>query len=582
MARPPLVCGLVALFVLCMIAGMPNGVAAQPDIDVPSQAWADDHNGLSNNESVKLFSGDTDQFINDTAYSSRSGWNRSELQAFLNGTDWQWETPPSTAQTWTQNDVEAYRANFSTSTDVSKYPSNATLEDDSWIRDAHASVFSIHPGTRMRLSPQLTRPLYAPNGTAYGLIDYWVSVPEGSSTGDTTISWSLDNAEITDAWVLQGDGNPSTRPAGSRTVIGYEDGPNHVVSIPYDAEPANQPITLSARIEVTMKKEVRTVNDDGSVDVDISYPSESTVVGEIQPARIYQPNVTVQQATFPNGDHGVALSTSQLIDGASVGNDSLDFRWDYYAARDPDWDTIHSSGESGGSSTASPVHPVAVYGFPIFGPPTATRGLLTSRSTAASYDSPNGSLPSTIDVVVREEPYNVTSAVGMRFESGVEPTVEPTSAVAGVEPTITNQTSTQVRATNLSLRVLESNMSEVLVEIRLEANATGDPIELQDREGYVDVDGKRVNTNASGRATVRVPNHGATTATYEPAPWSSTTTAYASAKDRVIARTGLFTMEGFGGFVGRVFTIFIGPLIVLRLLDLVPTADTWPPWRLLK
>lgn len=34
--------------------------------------------------------------------------------------------------------------------------------------------------------------------------------------------------------------------------------------------------------------------------------------------------------------------------------------------------------------------------------------------------------------------------------------------------------------------------------------------------------------------------------------------------------------------IRQLFVIFIGPLVVLWMLDQIPTADTWPPWRLLR
>ena len=87
-------------------------------------------------------------------------------------------------------------------------------------------------------------------------------------------------------------------------------------------------------------------------------------------------------------------------------------------------------------------------------------------------------------------------------------------------------------------------------------------------------------TNASGVARVRVDNRGLVQAEYHPADWDSASPAYLAHTDRVLPRTGVLG-DQFGGFIGRIFVVFVAPLFILYLIDQVPTADTWPPWRLL-
>lgn len=572
----------ILILAILFITVSANGVAAEP----PTRAWETESNGLPSNTSMKLFSGDSDTYITESTYRNQTGENRSEIAAFLNGTDWSWEQPPEAARIWTENDTEAYAHNFSTNESVSKYPIDATLENQAWIRDAHATVIRMQPGTRLRVSPTETRQYLAPNGTASGLIDYRVRIPPDSTSGYPKVSWSLSSHEITDAWVLQGDGNPSRRPTGSRDVIGYRDDPSHVVSIPYNASRADEPIALSARIEVEMKKSVttRTSRPTGGYDYDTTttYPTKDVVVGEIRPARIYNPNLTVQRARYPDGTHEVLLSSEQVIDGVTVGSSIVELPWEYYAARDPDWDTIKRSTESGTSTSRSPLHPVRLYGYPASRSVSVENGTARATTWAREYQSPRRSLDDNINVGVVEGNYSVASSVVGDFDRELGTDTNASGVVAGVEANVTRRSAKQINRSNLTVRVENASLSNVTVNITLLDNTTGEPIDLRDRTGYVEINGRhRVNTNATGVATVRINNSGLISVRYQPALWSKVTTAYTADDTRVTAQTGMLTSDGGGRLLGRVFSILLPIFVILYIIDWVPGADTWPPWRAL-
>ncbi|MDB2294141.1 hypothetical protein PM085_18120, partial [Halorubrum ezzemoulense] len=150
-------------------------------------------NGLTENESATLWSRDADTYITQEEYRQRYGEARSAVHQAANGTDVTFKRPPATAATWTRNDFGDLDAG---GPDTSVYPPHADLEDGVFIEDAHATIFAVQPSTRGHLESGDT-PLYiGPNGTLRGFVDYRVRVPDGNSTGNTTISWSLTDHEI--------------------------------------------------------------------------------------------------------------------------------------------------------------------------------------------------------------------------------------------------------------------------------------------------------------------------------------------------------------------------------------------------
>jgi len=143
----------------------------------------------------------------------RYGENRSAIHQVANGTDITFKRPPATAATWTRNDFEDLDAGGA---ETSVHPSHADLEDGIFIEDAHATIFAVQPSTRGHLESGET-PLYiAPNGTMRGFVDYRVRVPNGSSSGNTTIDWSITEHEI-DEVRLKKDGETIATQDGSHT-----------------------------------------------------------------------------------------------------------------------------------------------------------------------------------------------------------------------------------------------------------------------------------------------------------------------------------------------------------------------------
>jgi len=278
---------MAALFVTSPVTGI---VAAEP----PRPGTED--NGLTENESATLWSRDADNYISQETHRQRYGENRSAIHQVANGTDITFKRPPATAATWTRNDFEDLDAGGA---ETSVHPSHADLEDGIFIEDAHATIFAVQPSTRGHLESGET-PLYiAPNGTMRGFVDYRVRVPNGSSSGNTTIDWSITEHEI-DEVRLKKDGE----------TIATQDG-SHTPALDYQIEDdwsAN--LTLEAEISVRLKKTIR-IDQGNRTDVDVTYRTESRNVSDSIDVEIYDLSAYPYYAEYPNGDSGVSIFQSR-------------------------------------------------------------------------------------------------------------------------------------------------------------------------------------------------------------------------------------------------------------------------------
>ncbi|TQR22160.1 hypothetical protein C9J85_05485 [Haloferax sp. wsp5] len=90
--------------------------------------------------------------------------------------------------------------------------------------------------------------------------------------------------------------------------------------------------------------------------------------------------------------------------------------------------------------------------------------------------------------------------------------------------------------------VQNTTADTVTVTVTLRDATTGAPIETAARDGYIQLDGKRVNTTANGTVHATIPRQGnAITATYRPGDWWRTIPGY----------VGDTTTVGAGGTVLR-------------------------------
>ncbi|WP_276274192.1 hypothetical protein [Haloarcula litorea] len=559
---------VAALCVTSVVTGIVTATPPRPGTE---------DNGLTENESATLWSRDADDYISQEAYQERYGESRTAMQQLANGTDITFKRPPATAATWTRNDFEDLNAGGS---DTSIHPPHASLEDGVYIEDAHATIFAVQPSTRGHLESGET-PLYiAPNGTMRGFVDYRVRVPNGSSSGNRTVEWSLTSHEVDEVRLIN-DGTTIVEQEGS-----------HTPALEYKIEDDwSTTLTLEAEIDVRLKKTVRIDRGD-ETDVDVTYQTESLNVTDSIDVEIYDLAAYPYYAEYPNGDAGVAIFQSRPWQGYTLTeNGSARVRgvWRFYTARNTNWDTLVQSSRTGSTSVESDAIPVYVHAYPSRIGPRAEPvrdGPEIIDTWGTDRPSPVGTLGENINIEIVNQSYTTTYGLAVRAETVDREDLHVAGIVRGVNASIVAPdagSERQLRRSNLTIEVIHQNQSQATLRIELRDNQTGTPIGLGGggrrypigggaRNGYITIADQRVETNASGVAIVTVEQPGIYTARYHPGSWLGHNPAYVS--DTATARWHpLGTIEGWFALFVEVgwqllpfFVMFYAGKRLLRML----------------
>jgi len=559
---------MAALCVTSVVTGIVTAAPPRPGTE---------DNGLTENESATLWSRDADDYISQEEYQERYGESRTAMEQLANGTDITFKRPPATAATWTRNDFEDLNAGGS---DTSIHPPHASLEDGIYIEDAHATIFAVQPSTRGHLESGET-PLYiAPNGTMRGFVDYRVRVPNGSSSGNRTVEWSLTNHEVDEVRLIN-DGTTIVEQEGS-----------HTPALEYQIEDDwSTTLTLEAEIDVRLKKTVRIDRGD-ETDVDVTYQTESLNVTDSIDVEIYDLTAYPYYAEYPNGDAGVAIFQSRPWQGYTLTeNGSARVRgvWRFYTARNTNWDTLVQSSRTGSSTVESDAIPVYVHAYPSRIGPRAEPvrdGPEIIDTWGTDRPSPVGTLGENINIEIINQSYTTTYGLAVRAETLDREDLHVAGIVRGVNASIVAPdagSERQLRRSNLSVEVIQQNQSQATLRIELRDNQTGTPIGLGGggrrypigggaRNGYITIADQRVETNASGVAIVTVEQPGIYTARYHPGSWLGHNPAYVS--DTATARWHpLGTIEGWFALFVEVgwqllpfFVMFYAGKRLLRML----------------
>ncbi|WP_238386993.1 hypothetical protein [Natrialba swarupiae] len=519
------------------------------------------------NETATLWSKSPNECPSDEEYYEQFGEHRSALEGLSDCTDISFAEPPETASIWTQSDFESLSPG-SASTAV--YPDHATTADGRWISDAHATVFAIQPATIVHQDSDET-PLYvAPQGDLYGFIDYRVDVPEGESTDTRTVSWSLVEHEISDTRVKQDE-----------TLI-HNTSDEHTPQLEYELNGSGSTtLTLEADIEVELERTVTRQN--GSTTDTLT---ENLTVSDQHELEIYNLTASIYHAAYPDGDNGVAIYQSQPWHGYELTEDGdavVRGVWRYYTARDTNWDTLIQASTTESERQNSTAVPVYVRAFPSETGPRADPirdGPDIEEVWGSDSSSPNQTIHEHVEVDVVDEPYVRSYGVAVRHDDIDRDHLEVQGIVRGetaelVEPA--NGSERQIRASNLSVEILEQNESAATIAIELRDAETGTPIELQNRfedhrrfapigtqvrDGYISVGETRVETNSSGIATVTLTQPGAYSVAYHPGTWRTHDPAYVGDVERVSWHP-LATANGWFSLLVQVFWLSLPFVAVL-------------------
>jgi hypothetical protein len=518
-------------------------------------------NGLDENESATLWSRDNDsRYITNAEYERSYDENRTAVQEVANRTDVTFRRPPATAGIWTRNDFADYTPGNES---VSVYPMTANRTNSTMIRDAHATIFAAMPATVVHTEPGETTRYLAPDGELFGAVDYRVVVPNSTSerlanaTGNRTrrVSWSVTSHEIT-AVRLRQNGQVIARTNGS-----------HKPRLGYTLSGRNGTLTLEADIEARLERRVtvtRWVNrtlPNGTARVvpvretNTSVVTDSVTVTDRLPARVYKMRPSLEYAHYPDGDIGIAAFQVVPWQGYEFGPDgAARFRgvWRFYTARDTGWDTLVRRGATGANRTASDALPVAVHAYPSrIGPRLeAERGRPEKLGRwGEERPSPAGTLGQNVTVEVVKEPYETTKGLAVRFRGNASDPVTVRGIVRGENRTLRpteDGRERPLRQSNLTVERVSESASGLTVRITLRDAVTGEPIDLSPSTGprrepllrsrsdaYIAVVDRRVRTNRSGMATMRIEDSGVYTVRYHPESWLTHDPAYVSSATSV-------------------------------------------------
>ncbi|MDY7082032.1 MAG: hypothetical protein SXQ77_06420, partial [Halobacteria archaeon] len=307
---------------------------------------------------------------------------------------------------------------------------------------------------------------------------------------------------------------------------------------------------------------------------------------------------------YPDGDLGLSIYKNYPWQGYSVPEAEVNGVWRFYSSRDPDWDNLIRSTESGESTIHSPVHPLQLNAFPMeigsttleekgTGEYTADE-LITTRHVQVldSYGlvKQSPSLPGNVTLDIEREGYNATFGVVTR--TGLDKSVPSDSITVTARGLVRGEDirtsldnnqffrAGHINRTNLTLKILNSTRNGTGIQARVRVNLTdsktGEGITTEGYAGYVILNGEKVNTTG-GTVTKTIYNEsGAVTAQYVPTPWW----------DRLPGHVGDSATKTLAPpkvkLWDRLWSIFVPVSLFLLTVYLVGKATgwrVWPPWR---
>jgi hypothetical protein len=566
---PLVVCGWLLLALLAVVAG--------PAIAAPPRPA--DENGLTENETATLWSGDNDsRYLTSAAYERAYGESRPVLHEIGNATDWTFTEPPETAALWTRVDHRQFPVGDET---VSYHPLGANLTESRFLADAHISVFSVSPATVAHLGPGTgeTVQYLAPTGQLRAVIDYRIRLPRANESaqrgnetldgvdnesrisplarGNTTaprvvVSWRVLKHDI-DEVRLYRDGVLIDRIEGTHwPVLGYTDLDGGDARLTVEAN-----VSVALERTTTVERVANTTGPNGTVlepalKRTVEVLNETVTLTDTVEGRVYDLEATVSYATYPDGTTGVAVYQTGPWQGYTLtADETVRVRgvWRFYTARDSRWDELVRSEVNSTKRVASPSLPVAVHAYPsTLGPRVEPvgRGIELLEVWGIERESPEPTLGEHIHVDVVTEPYWTSYGLAVRTQRLDRDALRLHGIVRGVEvvpattagPTTTTATR-ELRESTLSATVIERSASGLTVEFQLVDAETSTPIWLgaveepryahiveSERSGYLVVGDQRVTTNDAGVAIIQITEPGVYTAQYVPGSWLSHDPAY--------------------------------------------------------
>ena len=526
-----------------------------------------------------LWSNDTDEavLVEDTSPDGA-------VRTLASGTDIPVNDPPAVVAQWNRGEHGEFPQ---TSSETSTAPSHATLEQGRFIRDAHVTLLSVQPSTVVHTSATERTHYVAPSGTVLGIVDYRVRTPSGSHSANRTVSHSITRTRVNQTRLLV-DGDVVAGQTHTRTPrLAYS-------GVVANTEPTT--LTLEATIDTVIRTTRRTCTEYNATqrsclvwDRQTRYRSESITVTDSVDVQPYQLAVSGYVGRYPDGDLGLVVYTSDPWGGydRTASGGQVNGVWRFYTARDPSWDTLTQRTSDGTDRSHSPVHPLQVHAFPIEVGPTATPQPGVTILDTFGEDLTPPSLPRNVSLDVVEEPYTGSYGLATRWDSAEssslanEDTIIAQGLVYGVETTRSLESFGRVpiHESNLTLSIQNRSDETVRLRLTLRNNDTGGPIDTRNRDGYLLVDGERLETNATGMATLTIPAESTgVSARYVPGQWWLDIPGYTGDSDSIYIRSPVLDLLS-------TFFVFAVPvslfLLAVLLIDRITGWHLWPPWRTL-
>lgn len=529
---------------------------------------------MNNSTHYTLWSGDEDEpAVGQDEWSNQS---TSTMQEIARRTDIPFSSPPKAVELWNRGDLNDFPQ---TTANTSIHPPNATLSNGTFVKDAYVEVFAIQPSTHLRQS-QTNQSLYvAPNGTVLGTVDYRVERPANTTSGDTQVTRTLEREQIREVR-LEVDGVVETTDAGTHTpTLNYSElsqypGQSHEV-------------TLVAEIAVSVRKKTKTCTAHGTDDncrdwnVTVEQSTETVTVRDSVNVVEYDLSVSGFKARYPNGDRGVVVYKNLPWQGYSLAEGEVRGVWRFYSARNPEWDMLVTSTESGDSVSASPLRPLQVNAYPSeTGATVAPKRTVTLLDTYGSTTKPP-SLPTNVHLQGVEQPYTASYGLATRSQTATRNLSNVTAygLVRGVtvETADSSFAEIPINESELTLNLVNESEQSATVEVQLSDQHTDDPINTAGRDGYVVLDGMRVNTSENGTVVQTLSRPvGGVSARYEPGHWWNQPSGYVGDSDSVYVRgTGIDTLSVLYQIGILVSVYLFGVFVISRFTG----WHFWPPWR---
>lgn len=560
---------------LLLVAVLPGAATADPP--------ATPRHDLNETTFNSLWSLDQEGEISDAETAS---------EVLRNSTDVSFDTPPEAPEEWNRKEIDRFPGGDSTDTSV--HPDGANLQDGNWIKDAYVSVFAVQPSTVLHRGGDEPTHYTGSEGTVTGTADYRVTLPDGSSSQERRVDWSIHDHSVTEADVMIGGriGNTFGRQQLS------DANPGNVIRGEYTgAEEGMTELGLRATIEVTLEKHVETrschTDDDGDTDCsdwssDYSYPSETVTVDDYEDTSYYSTQTSVYHTYNPvEEEMRLVVGGGRPYNGITLpGGDRALGVWSYYTARDTAWDTLDKSTASGEQTIHSPIHPVTTHAYPSqAGIRTAgPRGSLEPAQIDIYYQSgesqPAPDLPANVNVPVASDSYNLSRQIAVSSTTNQPSEVEVEGIVRG--------TTSDLKASDPFYTEIPTVEPEIETEttriddgIQLDVSLTapdGTPISTDQTNDYLSVRGRDFETGSDGTATLTLsqsdfPAYVSYTPTYF---WDRADVAYAATSTRVNSQTTIPSLMEPTFKIIFWFLILLSPFYVS---DKAYGTNFWPPWR---